>query len=131
MTNENILSLDKLLSLQNIYKDQITNAKMALDEVDQQIIEIVGLPKEGTQSVTNGDVRVSVTQNITRTVDQEKAFEAMKKLPRSVHGIFRVKYALDTKKYRNMPDDYRSIVDEAITSKTAKPSISVKTKGDK
>lgn len=103
-----------------------------IDECQAQLIDIVGIKDEGSQSFHTDRYLVGTTQGITRTLDRTEVLKLADRLPEDTYrNVFTWKPALDLANYRalkNMAPNLASMVDEAITSKPSKPAVKVEAK---
>ena len=103
-----------------------------IDECQEALIEIVGIKDEGSQSFHTERYLVGTTQNITRTLDRTEVLKLADRLPEDTYkNVFTWKPALDLANYRALKDmapNLASMVDDAITSKPAKPAVKVEAK---
>lgn len=100
-------------------------------EVEAQIVALVGVKDEGVTSFENDQFKVKTTGKVTRSVDTGAIQDVWEVLPEEVKKCFKWEAKLDTKEFRHlcsMRDDLASHLNKYITSKPAKPSISVELK---
>lgn len=97
--------------------------------VEAAILALMPEQTEGT--VTDKDTGVSVAFKVTRSVDTESVQRDWTALPRNVQDAFKWKADIDTKKFKAIqdlsPSDF-TVLARYVTSKAAKPSITVSTK---
>ncbi len=80
-------------------------------------------------SITNADFGITVGYKLTRTVDSDGVQNAWNDLSANAQKAFKVKFDIDLKSFRAVQDlDHAAYAEIAkfVTSKPAKPSISVK-----
>lgn len=103
-----------------------------IDKCQADLIEIVGIKDEGSQSFHTDRYLVGTTQGITRTLDRTEVLKLADRLPEDTYkNVFTWKPALDLANYRALKDmapNLASMVDEAITSKPSKPAVKVEAK---
>ena len=103
-----------------------------IDACQADLIEIVGIKDEGSQSFHTDRYLVGTTQGITRTLDRTEVLKLADRLPEDTYkNVFTWKPALDLANYRALKDmapNLASMVDEAITSKPSKPAVKVEAK---
>ena len=109
--------------------DILRNAQLALDAVKSELIELVGIKEEGSQSFNVNNFKITTSQTINRTCDQNIVRQLLDDLPEDVHkNIFEYKASLNLKNYRALHDMNPTLaaqVDRAITSRAGKPSVKV------
>ncbi|MBK7822977.1 MAG: hypothetical protein IPJ61_18505 [Tessaracoccus sp.] len=99
--------------------------------IEERIIALMGEPEEGsaTHELIDGS-KLTITSKITRTIDEAAWRAVMDRVPERLRTITFVETAkLDLKGIRYLLDhepDVYGIVAQAITSKKAKSSISVR-----
>lgn len=103
-----------------------------IDECQNELIEIVGIKDEGSQSFHTDRYLIGTTQGITRTLDRTEVLKLADRLPEDTYkNVFTWKPALDLANYRALKDmapNLASMVDDAITSKPTKPAVKVSVK---
>lgn len=109
--------------------DILRNAQLALDAVKSELIELVGIKEEGSQSFNVNNFKITTSQTINRTCDQNIVRQLIDELSEDVHkNIFEYKASLNLKNYRALHDMNPTLaaqVDRAITSRAGKPSVKV------
>ena len=109
--------------------DILRNAQLALDAVKSELIELVGIKEEGSQSFNVNNFKITTSQTINRTCDQNIVRQLVDELSEDVHkNIFDYKASLNLKNYRALHDMNPTLaaqVDRAITSRAGKPSVKV------
>lgn len=100
-------------------------------EIEQDIINLVGVQDEGTTNRETSQFKVKTVGKLTRSLD-EKAIQAdWDNLPDAIKKCIKWKPSLDTKSLRaleSMREDLLPTVAHYTTTKPAKPSISVEGK---
>lgn len=100
-------------------------------EVEAQIVAVVGVKDEGVTSVEDDQFKVKTTGKVTRSVDTDAIQDVWEVLPEEVKKCFKWEAKLNTKEYRalcSMREDLAPHLNKYITSKPAKPSISIELK---
>lgn len=92
-------------------------------------LQIVALfpPQTGEATVKQDDL--TITYKTTRAVDSEGVQQAWNQLSANAQKAFKVKFDLDLKQYRAINEldaDTAQIINQFVTSKPAKPSITLK-----
>ena len=122
------IDLNVLKSMWLKYKHDEEEAKALRLEIETAIL--TEFPTDKTEgSVTNGDYGITVTYKLTRTVDSEGVQNAWEDLSANAQKAFKVKFDIDLKQYRAVQDlDHTAFseLSKFVTSKPAKPSISIK-----
>ena len=104
-----------------------TEANTSRLAIEQQMLALLPTQDEGT--ATDKDTGISVTYKITRSVDTSAIQRDWQKLSAAAQGVLRWKADLDTRAYRALSEHdpiATSVLAHYITSKPAKPTISVK-----
>lgn len=100
-------------------------------EIEAQIVALVGVKDEGVTSVEVDQFKVKTTGKVTRSVDTDAVQDVWEVLPEEVKKCFKWEAKLNTKEYRalcSMREDLAPHLNKYITSKPAKPSISIELK---
>ena len=100
-------------------------------EVEAQIVAMVGVKDEGVTSVEVDQFNVKTTGKVTRSVDTQAVQDVWEVLPDEVKKCFTWEAKLNTKEFRHlcsMREDLAPHLNKYITSKPAKPSISIELK---
>lgn len=111
------------------------NEKAARDarvELEERIMNLVGNTKlEGTKTVSNDFLSVTVANKVTRSCDFDRLIQLDKQLQDDLQLVTQ-KPTLNLKNYRDVyriaNDDFKSLIDEAITIKPAKSAVTLKFK---
>lgn len=122
------LNLNTLAAQWQAAKAAETKANQERLIIEQQIAELVGVKDEGVTSVNTDLFRIKTTGKQTRTVDTDAVQQAWPTLPNELQDCFAWKATLDTKAYRalaSLRDDLLPQLNQFITSKPAKPAISI------
>ena len=96
-------------------------------EVEQQILALMPAQDEGT--VTDKEAGVSVTYGITRSVDTDAILKHWQSLPAGAQTAVKFKASVDVRAWRVIEEHdpaARAALGQFITSKPAKPTISIK-----
>lgn len=99
--------------------------------IEEQITSLIGVKDEGVTSHTTDLFKVKTTGKLTRTVDTQAVQDVWDVLPKEVQNCFKWEAKLDTKEYKSlcsMRDDLTPHINKYITSKAAKPSITIEPK---
>lgn len=96
--------------------------------LEQELIDLVGAKKEGAQTHTIGDFKVTITGRLNRKIDWKTFDESISsKIPESLHPV-KVKRELDETgvKYleNNEPQLYK-LLSKALTIKPAKTNVTI------
>ena len=107
-------------------------AKEARIELETTLMSLVSnTALEGSKTVSNDFISVTVTNKVTRACDFERLSELEKQL-NDDHKLVSHRPTLNLKNYRDVyrfaNEDFKSLIDEAITVKPAKSSVTVKFK---
>ncbi len=110
----------------------IKDAEKAAQEkrlaIEAAMLGMVQHLPEGTVTTEAGDIKVKVTYKVTRSVDVNGVQDDWNVMPSIVQEAFRWKPDLDLKRYRAIetanPEAFKLLA-KYVTSKEAKPSISV------
>jgi len=99
-------------------------------EVEQEIIEVVGVKDEGSTTIKNDYFAVTTTGKVTRSLDVDRLVAIKDRIPKPIMDkLVKIKPQLDTRSLRyiesNEPDIYQ-IFSQALTIKPAKPSVTIK-----
>jgi hypothetical protein len=123
-------TLDELAAALVEAKEAELSAKIARQGIEDQIIEIVGTKPEGTTKVRGERFELSTTGKITRTLDDAVVANLRDKVPGPLFDrLFSFSPKLNLREYRYVEAneaDYFALVSQAVTSKPAKASVSVK-----
>ena len=107
----------------------LRNAQLELDAVKAELIELVGIKDEGSQSFSVDNFKITTNQTINRTCDQNIVRQLIDEVSEDVHkNIFEYKASLNLKNYRALHDMNPTLaaqIDSAITSRAGKPSVKV------
>lgn len=106
-------------------------AKAKRLEIEAQIVQMVGVKDEGVTAYEDDAFKIKTTGKVTRSVDTGAVQSAWEVLPDEVKKCFKWSASLDTKEYRalcSMRNDLIPQLNQYITSKPSKPSISVELK---
>ena len=99
--------------------------------LEEEIEALIPCPMEGSASVVEGGLKVTVTHKLTRTVDMEAYGEHCDGIPTEITPI-RMKYDVDIKIYRALesgnPEMFK-IVQKFVEVKPAKTAIKVEVIG--
>jgi hypothetical protein len=122
-------TLDDLAQAHLKAREALAEAQRALQDINDQIIEVVGLKEEGSFGVEGDDYKITTTQPLTRTVDAKLAQDIYRQLPKDLaDGIFTWKPSLNLRLYRELSKyqpDYHAAISRAIVTKPGKPQVKV------
>lgn len=96
-------------------------------EVEQQILALMPAQDEGT--VTDKEAGVSVTYGVTRSVDTDDLLKHWQSLSAAAQTAIKFKASVDVRAWRVIEQHdpaARAALGQFITSKPAKPTISIK-----
>lgn len=120
-------SLDELCESWSILKQTENKAKDERLQVEAAICALVDVPTEGTNTTTTALFKCKAVGKMTRKLDPKIWAEIEQDIPEALRPV-QVKLSLDIKKLKAIetanPDVWAKIA-RAITSKDAKPSISI------
>ena len=120
-------SLDELCESWSILKQTENEAKDERLQVEAAICALVDVPTEGTNTTTTALFKCKAVGKMTRKLDPKIWAEIEQDIPEALRPV-QVKLSLDIKKLKAIetanPDVWAKIA-RAITSKDAKPSISI------
>lgn len=97
-------------------------------DIENQIAALVGVREEGVTSLECGDYKIKTTGKLTRSVNSDELQAYWGNLPSEVQKCFTWKASVDTKTLRSIEslrDDLTPIISQFITTKPAKPAISI------
>ena len=111
------------------------NEKAARDarvELEERLMALVdNTQMEGSKTVSNDFISVTVTNKITRSCDFDRLTELDDQLREDLR-LVTYKPSLNLKNYRDIyrvaNDEFKMLVDDAITIKPAKSAVTVKIK---
>jgi len=119
---------DRWLSAKRAEKD--ANDKRL--EIEKEIVELLGCPKEGTEKTIAENFCVRVKGVMNPTLDEEALAEVLPLLPDDQTAVY-VKHKTSTPGLKKLeaeqPEAYK-ILCRAMTLKPGKPSINVELKGE-
>lgn len=123
-------TLDELAAALVDAKRRESDAKIYRQAIEDQIIELVGTKPEGTTKASGERFELATTGKITRTVDEAVVANLRDKVPGPLFDrLFSYSPKLNLREYRYIEQhepDYFALVAQAVTSKPAKASVSVK-----
>lgn len=96
--------------------------------IEEKITALVGVKDEGVSSLNTEAYKIKTTGKLTRTLDTDAIYEVWDKLPEPVQDCIKWKAELNTTAYRalsTMRDDLLPILNQYMTTKSAKAAISV------
>lgn len=99
--------------------------------IEQQIMHLVGVAEEGTTNAEGNLFKVKTVGKLTRTLDDKAIQTDWDKLPAEIKQCFKWKPSLDTKNLRaleSMREDLIPVMASYLTTKPAKPSVTVEVK---
>ena len=108
--------------------EQVANHARLVAELE--VLDILGeLNGEGTTHVEDGNYKLTIRTSMNRTVDKDVLARVAPNIPEAIaKRLFRWKPELDMRELRYLQSnevDLYGIVAQAITMKSAKPSITV------
>ena len=108
-------------------KQDMDRARARYSELEQALIETVGVQDEGSHSVTVDDrYKVTTTGRVNRSIDSDGLSAAWHELPEPVQQAFRWKADVNIKQLRSLAslrDDIYPMAARFITAKPGKPSL--------
>jgi hypothetical protein len=109
-------------------EEQQANA-MRIEAEKQLLAKLGELDAEGTSKFEAGQYQITVRCSVTRAVDREALERIAAQIPEAIaKRLFRWKPELDTRELRyvqNNEVELYGVLAQAITTKAAKPSISI------
>lgn len=111
--------MNELLSKFRELKEIERKAKEQREDIEAQIYLLVqnDLPEDGSRSFNYDGYKLSITQNMSMGIDQEKA-EFNK-------NLFKTKYEMTYSMYKKLDGRDKELVSDAVTIKPAKPTFKV------
>lgn len=112
-------------------KEAEAHAKERRLNIENQITELVGVSDEGTTNAEGHLFKVKTVGKLTRSLDDSAIQSDWDKLPDEIKKCVKWKPSLDTKNLRSleaMRDDLVPVMAQYMTTKPAKPSVSVEVK---
>ena len=100
-------------------------------QVEKQITELVGFAEEGTTNAEGNLFKVKTVGKLTRSLDDKAIQSDWDTLPTEIKQCVTFKASLNTTKLRAleaMRDDLMPVMAQYMTTKPAKPSVSVEVK---
>ena len=123
---EEVESLCAALIAAKKTESDATDARIA---VERQIVEMLGLPDEGSKTVDAGPYKVRLEQKINRKLDDKKWKSIMDTIPEHLRPVIVVEsFKIEDKGVRYLRENepgYYKILAQAIEEKPAKPSVKV------
>ena len=126
-----LVTLDQLAAEFQKMKDFEAQAKERRIEIEHQIIQLVGVEEEGTTNVETEAFKFKTVGKLTRSLDDKAIQSDWDKLPNEIKQCVNFKASLNTTKLRaleTMRDDLVPLMAQYMTTKPAKPSVSVEVK---
>lgn len=126
-----LVTLDQLAAEFQKMKDFEAQAKERRIEIEHQIIQLVGVEEEGTTNVETEAFKFKTVGKLTRSLDDKAIQSDWDKLPDEIKQCVTFKASLNTTKLRaleSMRDDLMPVMAQYMTTKPAKPSVSVEVK---
>lgn len=115
---------------EDLFNAKLDEAKATAKRIalEEELIELVGAKKEGAQTHTIGDFKITITGRINRKIDWDLFDSGIaSKIPETLHPV-KVKRELDETgvKYleNNEPQLYK-ILAKALTVKPAKTNVTI------
>ena len=112
-------------------KEAEAHAKERRLNIETQITELVGVSDEGTTNAEGHLFKVKTVGKLTRSLDDSAIQSDWDKLPDEIKKCVKWKPSLDTKNLRSlesMRGDLLPVMAQYMTTKPAKPSVSVEAK---
>lgn len=126
-----LVTLDQLAAEFQKMKDFEAQAKERRIEIEYQIIQLVGVEEEGTTNVETEAFKFKTVGKLTRSLDDSAIQSDWDKLPDEIKKCVKWKPSLDTKNLRSLETmrvDLLPVMAQYMTTKPAKPSVSVEVK---
>ncbi len=115
---------ESIIHLKNIE----ASAREERIRIEQLIIEKVGAKEEGTTTAEDGNFKVKTVGKLTRSIDTNAVQADWDNLDPAIQKCIKWKADLDTKNLRSlesMRDDLVPVIAKYMTTKPAKPSVTV------
>ena len=123
--------IDVLGRLWQEAKEAEAHAKERRLQVESQITDLIGVADEGTTNAEGNLFKVKTVGKLTRSLDDKAIQSDWDTLPDEIKKCVKWKSSLDTKSLRSleaMRDDLIPVMAQYMTTKPAKPSVSVEAK---
>lgn len=127
-TEEELKTLELLKSSYQKVAKKISQLEEMKGELVEKISEILKSPKdmEGTVGVKLNDKEsISLIYRLNKTIDQVKVDQDIHKMPLYLAQVFKPRWELDTRKYREAMVIKPFEVAAYIVEKKAKPSVKI------
>ena len=115
---------ESIIHLKNIE----ASAREERIRIEQLIIEKVGAKEEGTTTAEDGNFKVKTVGKLTRSIDTNAVQADWDNLDPAIQKCIKWKADLDTKNLRSleaMRDDLVPVIAKYMTTKPAKPSVTI------
>lgn len=123
--------IDVLGRLWQEAKEAEAHAKERRLQVESQITDLIGVADEGTTNAEGNLFKVKTVGKLTRSLDDAAIQSDWDTLPDEIKKCVKWKSSLDTKNLRSleaMRNDLIPVMAQYMTTKPAKPSVSVEAK---
>lgn len=123
--------IDVLGRLWQEAKEAEAHAKERRLQVESQITDLIGVADEGTTNAEGNLFKVKTVGKLTRSLDDAAIQSDWDTLPDEIKKCVKWKSSLDTKNLRSleaMRHDLIPVMAQYMTTKPAKPSVSVEVK---
>lgn len=124
--------IDRLAELFQAAKEAEDAARQYRIDLEEEIIALLGVKLEGSETFDGDKFKITTTGKITRGFDEEAIEKHWDGLSEQAKLAVRFKLNVDTKRLRELqslaPAAYREIA-RFMTEKPAKPSVAVKSLG--
>ena len=123
--------IDVLGRLWQEAKEAEAHAKERRLQVESQITDLIGVADEGTTNAEGNLFKVKTVGKLTRSLDDAAIQSDWDTLPDEIKKCVKWKSSLDTKNLRSlesMRGDLIPVMAQYMTTKPAKPSVSVEAK---
>ena len=131
MTNSTNQTIDELAALWSEAKKTECEAAERRRAIETRMVEKVGVKDEGVTSIDGDFYKVKITGKLNRSVDSSSVQELWESLPDEIRKCFKWSADLDIKTYRalcSMRTDLLPALNQFITTKPAKPAVTVEVK---
>ena len=128
LKNPVIPTLATLSQLLLIAKAQEQKAKEERMALEQQILDLVGSKEEGTTTAEADGYRIKTVGKLTRSIDTNAVQADWDNLDPAIQKCIKWKADIDTKNLRSlesMRDDLVPVIAKYMTTKPAKPSVTI------
>ena len=124
------MNIDQLADQWQQYKSIEQEAAASRKEIELQMQELIHIKLEGSTTEETNNFEIKVIGKVTRSLDADLLQEDWKNLPKAVQDCVKWKPQVDTKSLRALEAIDDMTLARYMTTKPAKPSFSVKPRGE-